>query len=117
MGEVPTEFNSFFKLWTNFILIWNKSVFLKKIIFKLFFRFSSGSPERYDAITYFGLPKASAQKKNRVEENVEEVQFDKYSRTGKIGEDSRGKGSETWYFLKKYVIRFWNLPSLISYKA
>ncbi len=36
MGEVPTEFNSFFKFWKNFILIWNKSVFSKKLIFKLF---------------------------------------------------------------------------------
>ncbi len=28
MGEAPSEFNSFFKFWKNFILIWNKSVFL-----------------------------------------------------------------------------------------
>ncbi len=27
----------FFKFWKNFILIWNKSVFFKKFIFKLFF--------------------------------------------------------------------------------
>ncbi len=37
MREVPLEFNSFFKFWKNFILIWNKRVFLKKCIFKLFF--------------------------------------------------------------------------------
>ncbi len=41
MGEVPMEFNSFFKFWKNFILIWNKSVFFLKFIFKLFFK----SPE------------------------------------------------------------------------
>ncbi len=39
MREVPREFNSFFKFWKNFILIWNRSVFLKKLIFKLFYLF------------------------------------------------------------------------------
>ncbi len=37
MDEVPSEFNCFFKFWKNFILIWNKSVFKKKCIFKLFY--------------------------------------------------------------------------------
>ncbi len=36
MDEVPTEF-IFFKFCKNFILIWNKSVFFFKFIFKLFF--------------------------------------------------------------------------------
>ncbi len=36
-GEVPTELNFFFKFWKNFILIWNKSVFKKKFILKLFY--------------------------------------------------------------------------------